>query len=200
MGIKQITAPSTTPISVAEAKANSRVDLTDEDSLFTLWVSRAVAEAENYMGAAIIQRRVEQTVDAFPEAEVEIALPPAWNSGTPVAAPIALVSLTYVDSAGVTQTVSTGNYTIDDTNWPFWVLPAFDFEWPDTQGSANDVRVRYDTGYATAAAVPADIRGWLLAAVNFYYQHRGPVLASGKAVELPESFFRTLDPYRVFKV
>lgn len=200
MGLKTITAPSTTPISVAEAKANARVDLADEDALFTLWVSRAVAEAENYMGAAIMQRRVEQTLDEFPSAEVEIAMPPAWNSSTPAAAPIALVSLKYFDAAGVQQTLSASSYTIDDTTWPFWVLPAFDVEWPDTQGAALDVRVQYDTGYASAAAVPADIRGWLLAAVNFYYQHRGPVLANGKAVELPESFFRTLDPYRVFKL
>lgn len=200
MGIKIITAPSSTPISVAEAKANSRVDASDEDSQFARWIKEAVALAENYMRAAIMQRRVEQTVDAFPDAEVEIELPPAWNSTTPVAAPIALVSLTYVDSAGATQTVATTDYTIDDTNWPFWMLPAFDFDWPETQGSANDVRVRYDTGYASAADVPEDILGWLLAYVDHKYHHRGAVLANGKTIELPTSFFGQLDPYRVFKV
>lgn len=200
MSIKLITAPSSTPISVAEAKANSRVDLSDEDSLFTMWIAAAVAEAENYTGAAIMQRRAEQLVDEFTDAEIEIELPPCWNATVAAAAPITLVSLTYVDSAGATQTVSTSDYTIDDATWPFWVMPVFDFEWPATQGSANDVRIRYDTGYSSAASVPADIKGWLLAAVNFYYQHRGPVLANGKPVELPATFYNRLDPYKVFKV
>lgn len=190
MGLKLITAPGTTPISVAEAKANSRVDLSDEDSLFTLWIARAVAEAENYTGTALISQGWEQSLDAFPEAEIELKKPPVAT----------IDSVKYYDEAGALQTISNTLYSLDVSTFPGWLLPAYDTDWPATQASANAVLIRYTCGYANAAAVPPDIRGWLLAAVNFYYQHRGPVLASGKAVELPESFFRTLDPYRVFKV
>ncbi len=190
MGLKLITAASSTPISVAEAKANCRVDASDEDSLFTLWIGRAVREAENYTQTALMPQTWDQTLDAFPYAEIELLKPPVS----------AIVSVTYLDTAGALQTLNSGSYSLETSTFPGWLLPTYDTDWPDTQASANAVTIRCTCGYANAAAVPEDIRGWLLAAVNFYYQHRGPVLANGKAVELPESFFSTLDPYKVWKL
>lgn len=201
MGMKIITPATLEPITLDQLKAQCRVDTADEDALLTLAISAARAKAESYMGAAIMQRTVEQTLDDFPAAEIEIQLPPAWNTTCNVAVPLALVSVDYLDEAGLNQTISNTLYTLEDATWPFWVLPAADVEWPATLGSANCVRVRYQTGYDDPADVPGDLRAWLLLTAAFIYAQREVMVLGGKVAEIPSRFVDSLlDPYRVFKV
>lgn len=190
MGLKLFAAASAQPITVADAKANSRVEDSVEDSLWSLWIDSAVAEAESWTGMAIMDQTWDQLLDEFPPAEIELLKYPVQS----------ITAVTYVDESGAAQTLASSNYTHDPAAFPGFVLPAYAVEWPATRDQANAVTVRMRCGYASAAAVPADIRRWLMGACDFYYQHRGPVLPNGKPVELPRSYMMRLDPYRVFKV
>lgn len=201
MGLKIITPATLEPITLDQLKSQCRVDTSDEDALLTLAIAAARAKAEGYMGAAIMRRTVEQTLDDFPEAEIEVQLPPAWSTTSNAAVPLSLVSVEYLDESGVNQTISNTLYTLEDASWPFWVLPAVDVEWPSTLGSANCVRVRYQTGYADQASVPGDVRAWLLLTAAFIYAQREVMVLDGKVAEIPSRFVDSLlDPYRVFKV
>lgn len=191
MGLKLITAASAEPITLAQLKAQVRQDTTDDDAVLTLAIAAARAKAENYTGTAIISQTWEQTLDEFPEAEIELLKPPVTS----------ITSLSYVDTTGATQVISSGNYTLDAATFPGWVLPAYGTEWPATRDQANAVAIRYTTGYVDANAVPADMRAWLLLTAAFIYAQREVMVLGGKVAEIPARFVDSLlDPYRVFKV
>lgn len=201
MGLKVFTPAAIEPITLAEAKLQCQIDTTDWDTLLPLLIAAARAKAENYMGAAIMQRTLDQTLDAFPDAEIALEQPPAWNNTVPLACPLSISSITYVDDAGTTQTLAGAAYTLDTSIWPFYVLPAFDTEWPSTRDQANAVTVRYVLGYSSQAAVPGDIRGWLLMTVAFLFAQRESIMMDGRVSEIPSRWTDAmLDPYRVFRV
>ena len=191
MGLKLINAAIAEPITLAQLKAQVRQDTTDDDAVLTLAIAAARAKAENYTGTAIISQTWEQTLDEFPAAEIELLKPPVTS----------ITSLSYVDTTGATQVISSGNYALDAATFPGWLLPAYGYEWPETRDQANAVTIRYVTGYADAAAVPGDMRAWLLMTAAFIYAQREVMVLGGKVAEIPSRFCDSLlDPYRVFKV
>lgn len=190
MGLKLITAAATEPITLAQLKAQCRVDTSDDDAVLTLAIQAARAKAENYTGTAIISQVWDQTLDEFPEAEIELLKPPVT----------AVTSVSYVDEAGATQVLAGSSYSLDNTTFPGWLLPAYGSEWPATRDQANAVTIRYATGYADANAVPGDMRAWLLLTAAFIYAQREVMVLGGKVAEIPARFVDSLlDPYRVFK-
>lgn len=191
MGLKLHTAAASEPITLAQLKAQCRVDTSDDDAVLTLAIAAARAKAENYTGTAIISQIWEQTLDAFPEAEIELLKPPVTT----------INAVTYIDANGAAQTLSSDAYALDASTFPGWLLPAYDTSWPDTRDQANAVTIRYTTGYADAAAVPGDMRAWLLMTAAFIYAQREVMVLGGKVAEIPSRFCDSLlDPYRVFKV
>lgn len=191
MGLSLITAPAAEPISLAELKAQCRIDSSAEDALLGIFVQAARERAEQITGTALVSQTWDQTLDAFPAAEIELLKPPVS----------AITSVKYVDTSGVQQTYSSANYTLDSSTFPGWVLPAYGTEWPATRDQANAVTVRYVTGYANAAAVPAAIKAWCLLTAGFLYANREALVIDGRVAEIPSRFVDgMLDPYRVWKV
>lgn len=191
MGLKLVTAPSVEPITLAELKLQCRIDSNDEDALLDLIIKAARAKAENYTGTAIVTQVWDQTLDAWPCAEIELLKPPAT----------AITSVTYRDVAGATQTLSNTLYVLDAAQFPGWLLPAYGAAWPATDGSANCITIRYATGYADAASIPGDMRAWLLLTAAFLYAQREVMVMGERISEIPQRFVDSLlDPYRVFKV
>lgn len=203
MGLKVITPATLEPVTVAECKLQCHVDSGDTtwDTHFPLLIAAARQKAENYMGAAIMARELEQTLDEFPEADIRLERPPAWTPDVPQACPLAITSVKYIDEAGVEQTVAGTNYTLDTSVWPFFLLPAVDVDWPSPRAQANAVAVRYTVGYDAAAKVPGDLRAWLLMTVAFLFAQRETMVLDGKIAEIPSRYVDAmLDPYRVFLV
>lgn len=202
MGLRMITPPTLEPITEAEAKVQCRIDGTEFDALVPGWIAAARSAAESRMQAVIMRRTVELTFDAFPEAEISLvdALP-AWNPQHTVAAPLSISEVRYFDAAGIEQTLTSSAYTIDESSWPFWLLPAVDEEWPDTQDQANAVIVRVQTGYTSVTQVPQSLRQWLLMAVAFFKVQAELINLSGRSADIPSEFVDgLLDPYRLFTV
>jgi hypothetical protein len=97
--------------------------------------------------------------------------------------------------------VAGASYTLESSIWPFYVLPAFDFEWPSTREQANAVTVRYVVGYDSATKVPGDVRAWLLMTVAFLFAQREAMVMDGRVTDIPNRYIDAmLDPYRVFTV
>lgn len=159
MTTKLITAPTSEPITLAEAKLQLRVDHNDEDTIIQGFITAAREHAEQVTKRSIMPQTWEVVLDAFPESDIEL-LYPVVN---------AVESVKYIDLNGAQQTMSAFDYYLDKDSEPGWVILGTDKEWPETQEVANAVRVRYTAGYANAAAVPASIRTWLLLAVEHLY-------------------------------
>jgi uncharacterized phiE125 gp8 family phage protein len=162
MGYRLITPPAATPVTLAEAKAQLRVDHADEDGKIEALIAAATSYLDGrsgVLGRCLVTQTWEITLDAFPAEEIEIPLGPVQS----------VTSLTYVDTAGATQTVSASDYYLDTTSPTAWVMP--EITWPDTMEAANAVTVRFIAGTAVADVPPA-IKHAALLLVSTWYDDR----------------------------
>lgn len=188
MALIRITAPATEPIDLATAKLHCRVDGSDEDALITALIIAAREQAEHETGRALVTQTWELVHDAFPEAFV--------LRKSPIQS---VTSIKYLDSTGVEQTLSAGDYLLDNASEPGYVVPNYGKAWPASYGVPNAVRCRYSAGYGAAAAVPQAIKQWMLLAIGTMYANR-ETFGVGQAFSIPDRFWSgLLDPYRLYE-
>ena len=192
MALKLITAPSTYPVTLAEAKLHCRVDLADDDTLITALITAATEMAEQKTGRAIMTQTLELTLDAFPEA-FELTRVPVQS----------ITSVKYYDTTGAQQTLSNTLYALDaaDDFGFAYISPVYAGVWPNTRDQINAVAVRYVAGYADAASVPQSIKNWILLMVSTMYANRETEAYSSRAVSTTvqmQFVDRLLDRYVVF--
>lgn len=177
-------APAIEPVTAALVKSTATVDadLTVHDDLLAILIPSAREACEHITGRKLITQKWDVLLDAFPTAEIQLPLAPVQ----------AIVSVTYIDAAGDQQTIASTNYVLDTSreSQP-WLLPAEDYEWPDTLDTANAVTIRVTAGYGdTAASVPPNARHWiaLRAASN----------VPGCDIKMTEHHDRLLDSLRIW--
>jgi uncharacterized phiE125 gp8 family phage protein len=173
MSLKLITALTTYPITLAEAKLHCRVDSSDDDTLLTALITAATEMCEQATGRAIMAQTWELTMDAFPDA-FELTRVPVQS----------ITSLKYYDTAGVQQTLSNTLYSLDNaSDHGFaYVAPAYAGTWPESRGQINAVALRYVSGYADAASVPEGIKQWIKLMLSTMYDNRETESYSSRAV------------------
>ncbi len=176
-----ITPPSLPAVSLAFAKKHIRALGDFDDNLIEMWVQGATQVFEEYTGRQVITAIREVWLDRFPYTYY------AWHGTQQVLQPAAIelpfpplqsvVSITYVDGDGATQTVDSANYRIENPSGPQcdrgWVEPVGGYEWPATAVQRASVRVQFECGYGdTEDDVPEMIKGCLLFLVANYDQYR----------------------------
>jgi uncharacterized phiE125 gp8 family phage protein len=193
MPIKTITAPTSEPVTLLEAKMHCRViaDPQDaaahpEDAYLTALIVAARQAAEQMTGRALMTQTLEIALDEFPD---EILLP-----RSPVAS---VTSVKYLDLSGVLQTLSSDDYVFDDYSTPPRIYADYHICWPAVRDQRNSVLVRYVAGYASAALVPQEIKSWMLLRIGMLYENRESVIAGVSIAEVPH-VDRLLDAYRVW--
>lgn len=156
--LTRFAAPSVTPVSLTEIKAHCRVDGSDDDTTLQIYLDAAVAHldgAEGILGRCLVTQTWDYNLDAF-DGDIVVPLPDLQS----------VTSVTYVDSAGATQTVSAADYTVAGQR----IVP--DTSWPVAGDVPNAVTVRFVAGYGLAAAVPAAIKAAILLYVGDLYANR----------------------------
>ena len=192
MALKLITAPSTYPVTLAEAKLHCRVDIADDDTLITALITAATEMAEQKTGRAIMTQTLELTLDAFPDA-FELTRVPVQS----------VTSVKYYDTTGAQQTLSNTLYALDaaDDFGFAHISPVYAGVWPNTREQPDAVAVRYVAGYADSASVPQSIKNWILLMVSTMYENRETEAYSSRAVSTTvqmQFVDRLLDRYVVF--
>lgn len=136
----QITTPPThEPVSLEQAKRHLRVDDAESDALIRSYLRAARAWCEDYAGRAFCRQTITLKMSSFPAA-IQIPRPPL----------VAVSSITYVDTAGATQTVASTVYDVDTTSEPGKVLLAYDQDWPNPIGHHHDVTLTCLAGHTAA--------------------------------------------------
>lgn len=154
MPLIDIQAPAAEPIAPADVKNSARIDGTEFDSQLTIIIPALRRQAEGRLGRRLINQTVELVLDRFPATEIDLQLPSVSS----------IVSVKYLDANGTEQTLASNAYALDAASYTAWLMPAYGQQWPETMNAANAVRVRFVVGYgADAAAVPEDIRLWMIA-------------------------------------
>lgn len=192
MSLTLITPAAAEPITLAEARAQCRIDGTDEDTLLAIYIAAARGKAEHITGRRLITQTWRQTLDEFPASgDIKLLVPPAAS----------IAQVQYVDATGALTTLASTAYVLDAATGPAgWLLPADGTSWPSTDDVVNAVRIDIVAGYgADGTAVPSDLRAWLLLTVAYLYAQREAVDATGKSTEIPSRFVDALlDPHRVY--
>lgn len=164
MSLKLITPATALAVTLAEAKAHIRQDLSDDDALITVMITAATELAEQYMGArSIMPQTWELSEEGFPEE---------FHLGrVPVAS---VTSIKYLDYLGAEHTLDPSAYVLDNADdcTTAEVDPAYATCWPIARYADNSVKVRFVSGYASAAAVPEGIKSWIKLMVGAMYAHR----------------------------
>lgn len=136
-GLRIVTPPTAEPVTLAEARAQMRVDITTDDATLAGYIIAARQHVENMTGRALAVATFEMSLEDFP-CEDEILLPRA-----PVSS---IVSVTYTDTAGATQTMSAGDYALDTTTFVPQVVLGYGKTWPPTRGTDSNVRIQFVAG------------------------------------------------------
>lgn len=192
MGLTLITAPTEEPVTLAEAKAQCRVDadITADDALITALIVAAREQAERATGRAFVTQIWRQTLDAFPAWKLELQRPPL----------LSVSSIEYIDADGATQTLAPSEYRVITDRLIGFAAPVHGGEWPAARATENAVTATFVAGYGTREAVPQAIKQWIMLAVAGWYGQRESI-AAGQMAELPHGFWHSLlDPYRIYRV
>lgn len=139
-----IVEPIKEPISVTEAKLQTRADYSEDDALYAIWIAAARDYVEAHAAITIHEKTLEITLDEWPRWE--IILPRA----TPL---ISVTSVTVKDSAGATTTLVAGtDYVADTDSKPGCITPPYGGSWPTgALYPTNGIRIRYKAGIATSS-------------------------------------------------
>ena len=163
------TAPTALPVTVAECKRYSNVTIDDDDTLIEDLVRESVAVIENRYGLACMEQTWTLTMNGWNDSlywrdsAIHITRPPF---GT-------VTAITYLDSAGDSQTLAAAKYRVDAAPLAATVSVAKGQTWPTTYGVTADVTIVHTCGNATAAAVPYVAKAAVRDFVDYRYNTRG---------------------------
>jgi uncharacterized phiE125 gp8 family phage protein len=162
--------PSFEPLTLADAKAHLRVDVSDEDTLITSLISAARIYVEARTGRVLSQRAFTVELDGFPMNGEDIVLPFA-----PVSS---IVSVSYFDTSGAAQPMVAGtNYrSALGLHLPRLRLPVTATEWPETANVSDAVSISLIAGYSGVNAVPETINQAMRLLVGHWFENREAVV------------------------
>jgi uncharacterized phiE125 gp8 family phage protein len=174
------------PVTLSEARSQTRADCNDEDAFLGLLISVATQAATDRLQRALVPTRYRLTLDSFPSA-IELLKPPI----------ISVESVKYIGIDGEQQTLDPQDTFLDSVSEPGYLVPATGRAWPTTQDRINTVEVEYTAGYPDSA-IPEPIKQWILLAIGDMYDNRG---RSAEKPVVPQDFAEgLLDTYKIWSL
>lgn len=187
--MKLITDSASEPVSVTDFKMNAKVDGTSEDATtIPLYIQAARAYFEKATDRALITQTWEDTSERVPSRY--------YFPITPIQS---VTSVKYLDGAGVEQTLSSSDYSLDlDGRIPQIKIIS------KPSISTNEIRnfiVRFVAGYGdNATDVPASIRQAIMYMATNMYENRLPVVQGRMVNEVPMTFNMLCDQYKFHRL
>lgn len=183
--VKRITPPAAEPIDVATAKNHLRLPagVTADDDRVAQLITAARILVEKETRRSLITTEWQLQLERFPIARY------THHHGThedrfgainlPRMPFQSLVSLTYVDQAGATQTLAVDtDFAVEsgDDDRRARVMPLFGKYWPGSRCYPGSVLVQYKAGYGDAGdTVPGPLTQAMLLLIGHWYENREAV-------------------------
>lgn len=187
MSLTLITGPTREPVTLAEARAQCRIDSTAEDGFIAGDILAARQHVEIHTRRAMLAQTWDQTEDEL-GTEIVLLKPPVQS----------ITSVKYLDASGVEQTMNASQYRlVQRKTGEFVVVPTYGVTWPAVQAVESAVTVRFIAGY-TPETFPEPLRKAILLLVSYWYDNRSAVDDRGTAAEIPLAFNDLVFPFRAF--
>jgi len=182
IGLRRTVAPTYRALDLELLRQHCKLDHHDEDALLLEYAEAAADYAEHFQNRALRTSTWEATYDGFPGCEWEPPRQPLQS----------VSSITYLDTDGATQTLSTSVYGYSASSGRIYLKPSQ--SWPSTQADALEtVTVTYVAGYTSAALIPASTRQAMRLLVEHSRRLRTPVVIGASVAELPLSVKELLE-------
>ena len=189
-------APAEEPLLTEEVKTFIRVDTTDEDELVNALIIAARERVEAITRRALITQTWIMRLDDFPgwdQQDIFLPRPPLQS----------ISSITYIDTAGTSQTWAAANYDVSTPAGDFAdfgrLRTAFQKSFPVVRDQLEAVTITFAAGYGDAAAVPSGIKTAMKLLISHWFDNRHLVGAPGQVGEIPHSVDAILWPYRALR-
>lgn len=178
--VELLTGPASEPITVAELKANQRLNLGDsEDSELSRYITAARELFEKMAGRAVLPTQFRQHL-----AELSGPIPLIRGHV------LSVQSVTYYDADDELQTLT--GWNLDTAEVPAVVyLPDEDYPALSTK-RRRPAYVEFTCGWANSGTVPAAVKVAILLMAGHYYRFR-EALTDAPAKELPYGFRAVCD-------
>jgi hypothetical protein len=227
VSVRIVTPPSSEPVTLAEAKAHLRLEESRDDAYVSACITAARQYIEQVCWRALLQQTWRLECGAFRGADKREQIPSyvggvQYGSGLATSYPIDAsrfepfielprghladvpnIAVTYLDAAGVVQTLAPAAYVVESfDNRPgrLWLNRAGGYSWPDTLDRFDAVRVTYTVGWASAAQVPAPLRQSVLLLVSQMYEFRTPQVTGAVVSTLEFAIDALTAPYRMVRL
>lgn len=195
-------APASEPVTLAEAKAQLQIAVSDtsKDDGLSLYIKAARAWVQNYCGVKLVTQTISATCSAFADFE-RVAEAPIQS----------VTAINYVDPAGDAQVLSAAVYDLRKEGLAPSIALKATHTWPSILAGSRIEAVMV-AGYETGK-MPEDIKLAILLAVTKAFQFsRGDLLRKREVVDgvgefewsgavevskaIDSSITALLDPYR----
>lgn len=171
--LTRITAPSSEPVTLTEAKLYLRVDSTTEDALISDLIVAARMDAEKYLKRSLISQTWQLAYNEYLEREVALQMPPI----------VSITSVVVTARDGTTQTIDPSTCYLNAAKNKLIF---------DNSVTGFLIEITYNTGYGAATAIPQPIKYGILSHIAALYDERGLI---GQA-NLPPQVSCLYNPFR----
>lgn len=190
MSLFVTTPPESEPVTVSELKAHLNIVHDEDNNYLKGIIIAARGYVETFIRRALITQTIEARFDRFGGWVIELERAPLDS----------VVSINYINTAGVLTLLDPADYVVDKYSTPGRVVPASGKSWPSTDSEApNAVIVQYVAGYGTSReSVPQELKHGLLMQAAHFYENREPTAFGGIVTKIPATVEALIGPYRVW--
>jgi hypothetical protein len=174
------------PVSLAQAKAQLRVDFTADDAVIAGFIGAARRHAETLLRQTLLTTVYDWYMDGFPSSGGgyfnrvirQMGPNPQWlpNGAAILYLPkppiVSVASVKYVNSSGTLTTIDASTYQVS-TGQGARIQPITGQVWPVNRQDIDSVVVRYTAGVANADLITDDIKSAMLLVITYLYENRG---------------------------
>lgn len=181
MTVVKVTPPSQYPVTVAQAKTHCRVDITDDDTLFSdLLIPAATEYAELFLRRPLVTQTLKMTFKKL-HKEIQFSIGNIRS----------VDSITYLDGDGARQTLAADQYTYDVDSEPVCIVPAYNVTYPTVREIVGSVVVTFTAGYAELGSpsdqvgdIPTAIKQAILLHIGELYENREQTVIGATVAKL----------------
>jgi uncharacterized phiE125 gp8 family phage protein len=189
----RVAPPDITPVSLADVKAQLRVDHTDDDAMIGALLMAATERFDGWtgtLGRSLVEQTWRQEFACF-----------AGCLRLPLAPVLSVESITYFDGENAQQTIDASVYALfSDARGPYVGLKP-DQSWPGNYARRDAISVTFKAGYVTTPAqgetparstVPEPIKLAIILQVKLNYDPLQPPVREsyGRAIDALVAPFR----------